>query len=76
VNWDSKHLSPAHIIVVDHVKQNLVVCIRGTLSAPDAISDAICVYVEFQVSKGARRREERREREGGNTQGGERKEGR
>lgn len=49
VNWEAGHFSPAHIVVIDHERKNLVVCIRGTLSAPDAISDAICAYVDFQV---------------------------
>jgi len=45
--WRSKTHRPAHFIVRDTAKKKLVLCIRGTLSAKDVLTDLCCTAENF-----------------------------
>ena len=53
-NWRSKTHLPAFFIVRDVAKKNIVLCIRGTLSPKDLLTDLCCTaddYVANEIEK-------------------------
>jgi hypothetical protein len=46
--WESKTHRPAYFLVRDHAKQTLVLCVRGTYSAHDVLTDLCCTAEEFE----------------------------
>lgn len=46
--WESKTHRPAYFLVRDHAKKTLVLCVRGTYSAHDVLTDLCCTVEEFQ----------------------------
>eukprot|EP00542_Grammatophora_oceanica_P002584 CAMPEP_0194070340 /NCGR_PEP_ID=MMETSP0009_2-20130614/88130_1 /TAXON_ID=210454 /ORGANISM="Grammatophora oceanica, Strain CCMP 410" /LENGTH=615 /DNA_ID=CAMNT_0038723605 /DNA_START=271 /DNA_END=2118 /DNA_ORIENTATION=+ len=47
--WESKTHRPAFFLVRDVRKKKLVLCIRGTLSARDLLTDLCCTAEEFRI---------------------------
>ena len=46
-NWKSKTHLPAHFLVQDVKKKKIILCIRGTLSPKDLLTDLCCTAEEF-----------------------------
>jgi hypothetical protein len=47
--WESKTHRPAYFIVRDRAQKKIVLCIRGTLSARDVLTDLCCTGEEFET---------------------------
>jgi hypothetical protein len=48
-SWKSKTHLPAHFLVQDVKKKKIVLCIRGTLSPKDVLTDLCCTAEEFMT---------------------------
>ena len=46
-NWKSKTHLPAHFLVRDVTRKTIVLCIRGTLSPKDVLTDLCCTAEDF-----------------------------
>jgi len=49
-NWHSKTHQPAYFLVRDDDQQSLVLCIRGTLSTRDVLTDLCCLAQSYDVA--------------------------
>jgi len=47
--WESKTHRPAYFIVRDHKQEKIVLCIRGTWSANDLLTDLCCTAEHFET---------------------------
>ncbi|GKY92523.1 hypothetical protein MPSEU_000222600 [Mayamaea pseudoterrestris] len=47
--WTSKTHRPGYFLARDHVKKSIVLCVRGTWSAHDVLTDLCCLPDEAQV---------------------------
>lgn len=49
--WKSRSYRPAYFVARDLRKKSIVVCIRGTWSASDILTDLCCTYDEFKIPR-------------------------
>lgn len=50
--WEARTHRPAYFVVRDRIRKSLVVCIRGTWSPHDVLTDLCCTSQDFETPRG------------------------